>query len=55
MLTDASRWRQHCEISGMARPLRIHIPRAFYHVMSRGNAKQTIFVGEADYEVQPST
>jgi putative transposase len=34
----------------MARPLRIHIPHAFYHVISRGNAKQTIFVGEADYE-----
>jgi REP element-mobilizing transposase RayT len=34
----------------MARPLRLHIPHAFYHVMSRGNAKQTIFVGEADYE-----
>ena len=34
----------------MARPLRIHIPHAFYHVMSRGNAKQTIFVGQADYE-----
>lgn len=34
----------------MARPLRVHIPHAFYHVMSRGNAKQTIFVEEADYE-----
>jgi REP element-mobilizing transposase RayT len=34
----------------MARPLRLHIPHAFYHVMSRGNAKQTIFVGKADYE-----
>jgi len=34
----------------MARPLRIHIPNAFYHVISRGNAKQSIFVGEADYE-----
>lgn len=34
----------------MARPLRIHIPDAFYHVMSRGNAKQTIFEGRADYE-----
>lgn len=30
--------------------MRLHIPHAFYHVMSRGNAKQTIFVGEADYE-----
>jgi REP element-mobilizing transposase RayT len=34
----------------MARPLRLHIPHAFYHVMSRGNAKQTIFVDAADYE-----
>jgi REP element-mobilizing transposase RayT len=34
----------------MARPLRIHIPHAFYHVMSRGNAKQTIFAADADYE-----
>ena len=33
----------------MARPIRLHIPHAFYHVMSRGNAKQTIFAGEADY------
>jgi REP element-mobilizing transposase RayT len=34
----------------MARPLRLHIPHAFYHVMSRGNAKQTIFEDAADYE-----
>lgn len=34
----------------MARPLRLHIPQAFYHVLSRGNAKQAIFVGDADYE-----
>ena len=34
----------------MARPLRLHIPHAFYHVMSRGNAKQTIFLDAADYE-----
>jgi REP element-mobilizing transposase RayT len=34
----------------MARPLRIHIPHASYHVMSRGNAKQSIFLGAADYE-----
>jgi putative transposase len=34
----------------MARPLRLHIPHAFYHVMSRGNAKQLIFVEAADYE-----
>src|SRR5262245_37704537 len=43
-------WRQHCQTLGMARPLRLHIPNAFYHVMSRGNAKQTIFVEEPDYE-----
>jgi putative transposase len=33
----------------MARPLRVHIPHAFYHVMSRGNAKQPIFLTGADY------
>ena len=30
----------------MARPLRIHIPDAIYHVISRGNAKQTIFTSD---------
>src|SRR5262245_37584179 len=34
----------------MARPLRVHIPGALYHVMSRGNARQEIFLGAADYE-----
>jgi REP element-mobilizing transposase RayT len=34
----------------MARPLRLHIPHAFYHAMSRGNAKQVIFTEAADYE-----
>jgi putative transposase len=34
----------------MARPLRLHLPHALYHVMSRGNAKQTIFVESADYK-----
>lgn len=34
----------------MARPLRLHLPHAFYHVMSRGNAKQIIFAGAADYD-----
>ena len=33
----------------MARPLRIHIPGATYHVMSRGNAKQCIFEDEEDH------
>src|SRR5262245_20368260 len=34
----------------MARPLRLHVPHAFYHVVSRGNAKQTIFLSSVDYE-----
>ena len=32
----------------MARKLRIHYPGAFYHVMLRGNAKQTIFHDKDD-------
>ena len=32
----------------MARKLRIHYPGAFYHVMLRGNAKQTIFHNKDD-------
>ena len=34
----------------MARPLRIHIPGALYHVMSRGNAHQRIFLDDEDHE-----
>jgi REP element-mobilizing transposase RayT len=34
----------------MARPLRIEFPGAIYHVMSRGNARQTIFRDEYDYQ-----
>ncbi len=34
----------------MARPLRLHFPHAFYHVISRGNAKQPTFVDASDYE-----
>lgn len=34
----------------MARPLRIHAPGEFYHVMSRGNAKQNIFRNGGDYK-----
>lgn len=34
----------------MARPLRIEYPGAFYHVISRGNARQKIFLDEADKE-----
>lgn len=32
----------------MARPLRIEFPGAIYHVTSRGNAKQTIFIDDED-------
>jgi len=33
----------------MARPLRVHLPGALYHVMSRANARQEIFLGADDY------
>jgi putative transposase len=33
----------------MARPLRLHLPGTLYHVMSRGNNKQAIFVDEDDF------
>lgn len=33
----------------MARPLRIEYPNAIYHVMARGNGKQTIFHIDDDY------
>jgi len=32
----------------MARPLRIEFPGAVYHIISRGNAKQSIFLDESD-------
>jgi REP element-mobilizing transposase RayT len=32
----------------MARPLRIHVPGAFYHVTLRGNHRQDIFFTSAD-------
>lgn len=35
----------------MSRPLRIEYPNAFYHVMNRGAARQTVFHLEDDYEV----
>ncbi len=35
----------------MARPLRIEYPGAFYHVVSRGNERRTIFRREEDYEL----
>ncbi len=34
----------------MARPLRLHLPGTLYHVMSRGNDKQHIFLEDHDYE-----
>ena len=34
----------------MARPLRIEFPAAIYHVMSRGNARQTVFRDDSDYQ-----
>ena len=34
----------------MARPLRIEIEGAFYHVMARGNARQDIFLNDVDRE-----
>ncbi|MAT92070.1 MAG: addiction module toxin RelE [Halioglobus sp.] len=33
----------------MSRPLRIEFPGAFYHVTSRGNARQTVFREQRDY------
>jgi REP element-mobilizing transposase RayT len=33
----------------MTRPLRIHDPEAFYHVLSRGNEKRPVFRDEADH------
>lgn len=35
----------------MARPLRVEYPGAFYHVMNRGNRRQTVFESEADLEL----
>ena len=34
----------------MARPLRIEFPARSYHVMSRGNARQTVFRDDSDYQ-----
>ncbi|NOY65250.1 MAG: addiction module toxin RelE [Nitrospirae bacterium] len=34
----------------MARPLRIEFPGAVYHITSRGNAKQNIFLDENDFK-----
>lgn len=35
----------------MARKPRIEFPGAFYHVFSRGNQKQDVFLSEADYKI----
>jgi REP element-mobilizing transposase RayT len=35
----------------MARPLRIEYPGAVYHVISRGNGRQSIFIGDVDRQV----
>jgi putative transposase len=35
----------------MARPLRIEFPDATYHVTSRGNRGQPVFVDDADREL----
>jgi len=34
----------------MARPLRIEYPGAVYHITSRGNARQSIFLEDKDRE-----
>ena len=35
----------------MSRPLRLGFSGAFYHVRSRGNAKQKIYTYESDFEL----
>ncbi len=35
----------------MARPLRIEYAGAYYHVMNRGNRRQTVFAEPRDYEL----
>jgi len=34
----------------MARPLRLEFPGALYHVTSRGDGREDIYVGDADRE-----
>jgi len=38
-----------CYISNMTRPLRIEFKGAVYHITSRGNARQAIFLDEKDF------
>lgn len=33
----------------MARPIRIHLPGLVYHILNRGNNRQTIFLEDQDY------
>ena len=35
----------------MARPLRIEFKSALYHILSRGNERRDIFLGDDDYEI----
>jgi len=35
----------------MARPLRIEYPGAIYHITSRGNARERVFLEDADRQV----
>ena len=35
----------------MARPLRINVPNGIYHVTSRGNRRQPIFLDDSDHEI----
>jgi len=39
----------------MSRPLRVEYSGAIYHVMSRGNRRERIFRGEADYQLMLTT
>jgi putative transposase len=43
-------WSGVCASEDMTRPLRVHIPGALYHVISRGNDRQPIFLDADDYE-----
>ena len=36
----------------MSRPLRIEYPSAYYHVMNRGMAGQSVFLSDADYDLE---
>jgi REP element-mobilizing transposase RayT len=38
-------------VERVARPLRITIPDGLYHVIARGNNRDTVFRGERDFEL----